>query len=117
MTSFDIHKAINLSKAALLVRGKGGNPITVETLRRWANPKRGCFPAGKEGPRLVLPTHKANGEILVMPDWVTWFEEERARLSERGPKPAPAPMPTTKQRRREIGRAAKGLDEAGIGVK
>jgi hypothetical protein len=81
---FPLGQAIGLSEAARLVRGRGGRPACVETLRRWANPKRGCRPAGKCGPKLVLKTHKLNNEILTLPQWVREFEQDRAADGERG---------------------------------
>lgn len=82
-TKFDLSRAIGLTAASKLMHGKGGRRLSVEAVRRWCNPKCGCRPAGKDGPVLFLKTHKTNGEILTMPEWVEDFERERARLSER----------------------------------
>jgi hypothetical protein len=62
------------------LKGRGGHPINLETLRRWASPKRGFRPAGPSGPAIVLPTVLAHGEHLTMPEWVQWFLDESDRL-------------------------------------
>lgn len=103
--TFDLSRAIGLCQASQLMRGKSGQRPAVETVRRWANPKRGCYPAGRSGPRLVLQTHKLNGEILTMPEWVAAFEADRVELSLRLIQPPSAVPPirpaTTKQRERD----------------
>lgn len=81
---FDLNRAIGLADARLLVRGKGGKPIRVETLRRWANPQKGCYPAGPRGPRILFPVHKQNGEVLTLREWIAAFEEERVRIAAMG---------------------------------
>lgn len=111
---FDLNRAIGLAKASHQMRGKGGKSPSVETVRRWANPKVGCYPAGKEGVLLVLQTHKLNGEILTMPEWVADFEAARVKLSARQVA-APAPRQrSSKKRARDIARAEARLDRAGI---
>lgn len=114
-TSFDLSRAIGLSRAAPLMRGKGGRAPSVETVRRWANPARGCYPAGAGGPHLVLRTHKLNGEILTMPEWVEAFELERVRLSDRQSAAAQPVERTSRKRQGEVKRAQARLDRAGIG--
>ena len=83
--AIDLTDAIGLSTAAKRMRGRGGKAPSVETVRRWANPRRGCFPQGKGGPRLVLATIRMSGELLTLPEWVEAFERDRARLGRRGP--------------------------------
>jgi len=70
--------------AARLMRGRGGRAPSVETVRRWAGPKRGCYPQGRQGPQLVLMTIRMNGELLTLPEWVEAFEEARFRLGAAG---------------------------------
>lgn len=117
---FDFSKAIGLVDATKLMRGKGGRAPAVETVRRWANARKGCHPAGPKGPRIVLPTRKVNGEVLVMPQWVEEFETRRAALGEqRGqedakPEPIVYPMQSSKQARRAHEAAERRLDAAGI---
>lgn len=110
---FSMSRAIGLTEASHRMRGRGGRPPVVETVRRWANPRCGCFPAGKTGPQLILRTRKVNGEVLTMPEWVDAFERERARLGERQAEEETS-LRTTKQRDRELARADRQLDEQGV---
>jgi hypothetical protein len=61
-------------------RGKGNRPLNLETLRRWANPKRGHRPAGDRGPTLIFPSVILYGEHLTKAEWVEWFLAESARI-------------------------------------
>lgn len=74
---------ISMSEAAELMRGRGGRKLNVETVRRWANPKRGCRPLGNEGPVLLLQTARVNGYLVTTREWVLDFESERVRLGMR----------------------------------
>ena len=62
-------------------RGPSGKRLTLQTLRRWANPKRGCQPV-KNGPIVLLPMLKWGSELITMADWIEWFLEECQRLRE-----------------------------------
>ena len=63
-------------------RGPSGKQLTLQTLRRWSNPKRGCQPIGKDGPIILLPMLKINGGLITMPDWLEWFLEECKKVRE-----------------------------------
>jgi hypothetical protein len=112
-TDFNLAEAISLTDASHLMRGRGGKGPAVETVRKWCNPRRGCFPAGKDGPRLVMRSLKINGEVVTTRAWVAEFERERVRLGARQVAEV-LPIPTPKQRKKQQERNAKALDEAGI---
>jgi hypothetical protein len=107
----DLGQAIGLAEAARLMRGRGGKAPSVETVRRWANPKRGCWPQGKEGPQLILLTARVNGELLTTEAWVKAFEDRRLQLGMRQP-PAPQGRPPSR-RAAAHRRAEERLREAG----
>jgi hypothetical protein len=73
----DLDRAISLNDARKLMRGRGGKRPALDTVRRWSNPRRGCYPLGKDGPRLLLRTIKFNGEVLTTAEWVRDFERRR----------------------------------------
>lgn len=113
---FDLAEAMGLAAARKLMRGRGGRPPAVQTVRRWANPARGCYPAGKGGPRVVLQTRKVSGEVLTTAAWVEAFERERAVL---GAREAPRELPrarSDRRRIRDLRLADEGLDAAGVGT-
>lgn len=113
----DISRAIGLTEAAKLMRGRGGKSPSVETIRRWANPKKGCWPAGKEGPQLLLRTVRYNGELVTLPEWVQEFERLRVALGLREPLPPserPRPMRSRMAAHR---RAEEALDRMGEEIK
>lgn len=85
---------MRLSQAAGLMRGRYGRRPAADTLRRWANPRKGCRPAGADGPVIFLRVVRLGGELLTRAEWVAEFEAERLRMGmrvvspPRGPKPA-----------------------------
>lgn len=112
----DLTRAISLTEAAKLMRGRGGKRPSVETVRRWANPKKGCWPQGRgEGRRqLLLRVVRLNGEMLTSETWVRDFELARARL---GARPQPDPrlqLRTPRQREAAQRRARERLARDGI---
>lgn len=78
LETFEMASAWTIGDAAksgvLDIRGKRPN---LQQVQRWANPRRGYQPIGKDGPTLVLPTVKVGREYLTMPDWVQWFANAR----------------------------------------
>lgn len=112
-TEFDLSQAIGLTDAAKLMHGRGGKHPSIESVRRWGNPRRGCFPAGKDGPRLLLETRRINGEILTMAAWVAEFEQARARMGVRPVDTRPAPR-SSKQRERAYRKAEASLEAKGV---
>lgn len=105
-------EALSLTEASKMLRGRGGKPAAIETIRRWANPNKGCRPAGKDGPVLILHTVRVNGELLTRREWVEAFEAERLRLGDRQPTGPVSRTPA----KRAAGhrRAEKLLDEMGV---
>lgn len=83
---FDEVRSITLLQARLELAGRRpGEPPSLETLRRWANPEVGCHLLGASGPVLVLPSRKLGGVLRLMPGWVRAFAQARAELGKRGP--------------------------------
>lgn len=66
------------------LRGRGGRPIPIDTLRRWANPRRGYRPVGDAGEAVQFPTVFLHGEHVTTREWYEWFvgvcEKERERV-------------------------------------
>lgn len=112
----DLSRAIGLAAAAKLMRGRGGKPPSVESVRRWANPKRGCRPRGKDGPQVLLMTIRVSNELVTLPEWVQAFEAKRAQLGLRGAQPA-APPVSDRTRQAENRRADEVLARAGIATR
>lgn len=67
---------IGLADAARLLRGRGGKHPHVQTVRRWANAKRGCRSAPGVKP-VVLRTVRVGSEVLTTAAWVREFEQAR----------------------------------------
>lgn len=109
----DLSKAISLTEAAKLIRGKGGRPPSVVTLRRWANPRKGCYPQGAGGPCVVLHTVRVSGDILTTREWVEAFERARVKAGDRLASPVRSPRAAKAAHRR----AEAELDRKGIGGK
>jgi hypothetical protein len=59
--------------------GRGGKRLNLDICRRFANPRKGCRPLGKGGPRIVLPTVLWMGEKRTMPEWCVAFERARVK--------------------------------------
>ncbi len=85
LSSFDRQRAVSLTQATKLMKGRKGH-LHREIVLRWANPRRGYRPAGPDGPVLLFPFVKFDGIRLTMPEWIQAFEEMRKRL-------APAEIP------------------------
>ena len=107
-----IDDQIGLAAAAKLMRGRGGKPPSIESLRRWANPLRGYRPCGPTGPTLVLQTVKLNGEFLTCERWVREFEAARERAGVRAAPPVLARP--ARSRAAAHRRAEEALDRAGV---
>lgn len=112
--TFDLARAIDMIDAAKLVRGRGGRRINVQTVRRFANPKRGCKPLGSDGPWLVLPTVWHSGSRLTMPEWVAVFEAARIAAG-RGAIRSRTPGRTGRQETAAQRRAKAELERQGFG--
>ena len=106
-----MHDYIELTQAAKLMRGRGGRAPSIETLRRWANHKRGCRPLGELGPTIFLRVARVNGYLVTREEWVREFERQRVAIGTREP---PQEVPN-RERRASIARANARLDRAGIG--
>ena len=74
LVGFDAMQAIGLSRARLLMRGRGGEPRhpSVGTVRRWV--LIGC-PAG--GKVIRLRARMLSCQYVTMKAWVEQFERER----------------------------------------
>lgn len=107
-----MHDYIELTQAAKLMRGRGGRAPSIETLRRWANHKRGCRPLGELGPTIFLRVARVNGYLVTTAEWVQEFERQRLAL---GTREIPLPTPSRTQRA-SVRRANEILDRAGIGA-
>jgi hypothetical protein len=112
----DISRLIGLTAARAMLRGRGGKSPSLETLRRWANPRRGWKAPFPDAPRVILRTVRLNGELLTLPQWVEEFERERLRWGVRSPWPPPAGRPE-KRRARDQERDLAFLAANGIGIK
>lgn len=111
LAGYDDARSIDLNQARRLIRGRRGHG-NVETVRRWANPARGCRPRGPQGPVLVLPALKISGEWRTMPEWVEAFERKRQELGRQVATP-PAARPA-RSREAAHHRAEAALDRAGV---
>lgn len=80
MTDDQIRRCIGLSAAAGGMRGRGGKPASLDSVRRWADPARGYRPRGYTGPALVLATSRLGGDVVTLPEWVAEFEAARFAL-------------------------------------
>ena len=115
--NLDPNAPISMAQAAKMIRGRGNRSVNVETLRRWANPRRGCYPAGPDGPQLLLKTVRISNELITRPVWVEAFEAERLRLGQREQLPPPPREPSSRRRAAENRLADEILDRMGIGKK
>ena len=83
LATFDRQRAVTLTQAAKLMKGRKGH-IHREVILRWANPRRGYRPSGPRGPTLILPIVKVEGLRLTMAEWVLAFEAMRKQLKAPG---------------------------------
>lgn len=111
---FDERRSVGMNEARRMMRGRRGDGASLEVVRRYANPKRGCRPLGKAGPLLVLPAVRVGGELRTMPEWVRAFCRARAVLLSRPEAPAARPA---RGREAAARRAEEALDRAGVGRK
>lgn len=112
LDEFDARRAIGIRQVQKLVHGRNGH-VSIEVLRRWANPGHGCRPCGEGGPVLVLPAVRVSGQLFTMPDWVQLFERRRLELGSRiAERPQGRPPRSREAAHR---RAEARLDRAGIG--
>jgi hypothetical protein len=110
--NYDEACSIDLTQARKLIRGRKGGDASLEVVRRYCNPKRGCRPLGEGGPVIVLAVVKVAGRLRTMPGWVREFCEARAAATARLP-----PPPTTRSKRSRDAayrRAEEALDRAGV---
>jgi hypothetical protein len=114
LEEYDESRSIDMTQARRMLRGRGGADASLEVVRRWTNPVRGCRPLGPKGPTLVLPCVKIGGQLRTMPSWVEAFRAARERVTARGL--GPPPLAERPARSREAGRRRAGevLDRAGV---
>ncbi len=113
-TELDIRRALTLRQVrdTYELKGRGNRKLNLETLRRWANSKRGYRPAGKNGPVLVLPTLLRGGEHLTLPEWVEWFLREADHIRDSARRSPLVVSRKTEQREAEAAR--KRLRKSGL---
>lgn len=111
MEDYDEARSITLTEARRMVRGKGGGDCSLDVLRRYASPKRGCRPLGEGGPVIYLRVVKVGGRLRTMPEWVEAFVRERAALTDRRP---PVQARSPRAARAGHKRAGERLDRAGV---
>jgi hypothetical protein len=117
LEEFDGEKSIDFREARKMIRGRGGM-VSLEVLRRWANPERGHKPRGETGPTLVFPAVKLAGEWRTMPSWVEAFERERVRQGRGASRPQPVrPERTPRRATADHRRAQEYLKKEGMGAK
>ena len=69
-----------IAAAVPLLRGKGGRPPYLNTVRKWADPKHGYRRLGQV---IVLKTIRVSGCLLTLEEWIEMFERERSKLGSR----------------------------------
>jgi hypothetical protein len=101
--------------ARVTVRGRGGRPANIQTVRGYC--RDGFKPNGWRGPPVRLRAVRLGQDYCTLPEWVADFERERAALaqrlfdaSRRPPVTAPAPLSRAASARR----AREHLDRAGV---
>lgn len=111
MTHDDVKRCIGLKAAAALLRGRGGKPPSLDTVRRWANPRRGYRPRGNyAGPPLVLATCRLGNDLVTLPEWVEEFERRRFQMGTTRVMPTRTP----RQAAAALRRAEEYLDAQGV---
>ena len=109
--------ARSLSLRDVMVSGRlamRGRRPSLQIIQRWANPKRGYAPIGREGPVLVLPTVISGREKLTMPEWVDWFIAERRRIIVEHTRKLVVPATDTEVAR-NAARAMERMQKRGVG--
>ena len=87
-----------------------GRRVHVSTAIRWAT--RGC--RAPSGAVIKLKTVRLPGCFMTKPSWLEEFLQELTSIATAPKRPAPALPQTSTQRRRDIARADRILDAAGI---
>lgn len=85
--------AVGLAAAASLFPRRRGRKPSVAELARWADPRKGCRPAGPCGPRIVLRTIRRRGARLTLPVWVEDFRVACLRVAALARRVGPTPTP------------------------
>jgi hypothetical protein len=112
--TFDLKRALSMTEACKLLRGRYGN-LSRKSAIRYASPTRGC-PTARPGVVLVLPTVKIAGERFTMPEWVEAFCQARVRLGLRDVTRDALPAPA-RSRAASIRRAEERLEREGVCVR
>ena len=102
----EVKRAISLTEAAKMLRGRGGKAPHLTTVRRWADPKRGFRSGG--GPVVVLRAVKIGCDVVTLPEWVEEFQAARIR-----PLPAMPRERSARSARAAHRRAVEELRRAG----
>ncbi len=100
---------IGIEDASMLMRGRGGSPPHLSTVRRWIT--HGYQPPG--GDPIHLQAVLVSGGYVTLPEWVQEFEAARLEAGRRA-KPKRA-TPTNRAARKAHRLAELDLDRAGIG--
>lgn len=108
----DVSRMMTLGDAAKLLQGRGNKRPCLETMRRWANPKRGCRVAGNT---VILCTVRVGRDLLTMKEWVEAFDAARIKAGIRAEIPEAALPRSPAKRKAAHRRAERVLDAAGIG--
>lgn len=109
LSDYDPKESINLAEAAKLIPSVSGH-VAVEVVRRWI--RKGASVRRGSTERLHFPAVWGCGEYRTMRVWVEAFIAARTQLSQ---PPKKEEGPTDRQRQASQRRAAKVLEDAGIG--
>lgn len=115
LTPFIHADAITLTEARNQLRADHGGKLNLGLMFRWC--VRGYRPRGWHGDRLRLPTVVLGGRRWLMQQWLDAFQAERIRmgmmLGAREPVTT-ARMPSPSRRQKDIDKAHKRLQKAGL---
>ena len=109
LVPYEPGESIDIREAAKMLRGRRGLGVNLEVARRWC--RYGAPVGGRQ--QLILPSVRVAGTIRLMPQWVEWWERERARLSMRTAE-TPLLARPARSRRSAHRRADEGLRLAGM---
>lgn len=109
---YDEARSLGLREARKLIRGRGGKPANLESVRLWVTEAHGCRPFGDNGPKLILRATKINGEWRTMPGWIAAFERERAEAGQRASQVMPERSPRSRHAAHR--RAEEALKKMGV---